>query len=102
MTDVIYLDDWKHEKVKEIELYLPSGFSDIEDFLKYCETHSQTPRALFHVNQIRAVHQMARVSINDFPEEILRGGQQNFYSFHSEDMEPLLEKIRNRIKYCAN
>jgi UDP-2,3-diacylglucosamine pyrophosphatase LpxH len=69
-----------------------------EQFLSYVETHSQTPRALFFIGDIRRL-----MKLSGEPEDI-RGYNNKkiqvptFLSFHYEDAKLSIEKARARLK----
>ena len=96
MTNVINLTDWKNKKVEELVSCLPQGFSKVDDFLGYCQEYSQTQRALFSFEQVNSLLKMAgRYPIEKtlFPD---------FIPAYWEEMNPLLEKIEKRKKYCSS
>jgi len=93
---IVSLNEWKGVKLNELESFLPKNWNNLEDFLGYCEIHSETQRALFHIEQITALYKMAGYPIDDLPDEISGKTMGNFYPLHSDYMKPFIEIIRNR------
>jgi hypothetical protein len=66
-----------------------------KDFLRYVENHSQTPRAAFHLDDIRRLVRMSgipRVKVYD------NGPTPDFASLYYEDAKPLIDAARKLIK----
>lgn len=66
-----------------------------KDFLGYVELHSRTPRAAFHVDDIRRLIRMSgipRVKVYG------NGPTPDFASLYYEDAKPLIEAARKRIR----
>ena len=95
MTEIknfISLNEWRKEKSSELESLVPKGFSGLEEFLGYCIIHSETERALFHVEHLNALYMMAGYPACDSNEKLTS----NFYPLHDEDMKPIIEAIYRR------
>ncbi|KKK75615.1 hypothetical protein LCGC14_2871930 [marine sediment metagenome] len=80
---------------------LPKPFETEDKFLRYCDTHSRTPRALFsgvHVNYLSKLMGLEPV----YSDKEL--GDNPFYDIHFEEMEKILDiikKRRNAVRaYC--
>ena len=84
------------EKKQKLDSLVPQGFKNLGDFLGYCQEYSQTQRALFSFEQVNSLLKMAgRYPIEKtlFPD---------FIPAYWEEMNPLLEKIEKRKKYCSS
>lgn len=66
-----------------------------EEFLDYCDAHSETPRAGFVPDNIVRLLELAgeeKLLINTWKQ--VRGG---IYSFHSDQIYPMTKKARARL-----
>ena len=59
MGNITYLDEWKKEKTNKLECKLPRGFDNIEEFLGYCVSHSQTMDAEFKISHANFLYELA-------------------------------------------
>lgn len=66
--------------------------SDMTDneFIRYCESHSSTPRALFHVDHINRLYKLAG------EDKYINGD--GFIAMHDDVAHPLCIKARARMK----
>lgn len=72
-------------------------------FIGYCECHSQTERALFHVKDLHRILFLAGerdpVRVPEFEEPPSMG---DFRACHWEQMEPLCKKARERKREVSD
>lgn len=61
-----------------------------EEFISYCELHSTTPRALFHVDHINRLYKLAGK-----PLPLQREG---FVVMREDVAHPLCEEARKRVR----
>lgn len=64
-----------------------------DEFLSYCEVHSETPRAMFHIDHIRRLHELAGAE-----NEKIAKATTDFYHFPEYLAQPLVEKARERLR----
>ncbi len=84
---------------KEVFTELP--FENIERFIGYCETHSQTERALFHISQVLLLNVLngkEEETILELKKKVDAGHYVNFTAIYSEDMDTILEFIKAQIE----
>lgn len=67
-----------------------SEMSD-KEFIGYCQLHSKTPRALFHIKHIRRLYELAG-------EEFTSNATDGFFTMRADEAHPLCEKANNRVK----
>ncbi|HLA23700.1 MAG TPA: hypothetical protein VJZ93_04160 [Candidatus Nanoarchaeia archaeon] len=65
----------------------PEPFKDDDEFFRYCRTHSETPRALFHRNHFNYLREL-------MGEKPVKGYE--FLAIHEEEMNGILEIIERR------
>lgn len=58
-----------------------------EELVGYCEAHSQTPRALFHIKHLRRLLELAGRDVSDLPTE-------GFFAFHHYDNRDVFKDAR--------
>lgn len=68
-------------------------FGNFDEFLGYCRIHSETPRALFYIEHVAMLYEMAGYS--PISENVV---SQNYpvVSIHKDEMNEILEIIRSR------
>ena len=87
--NIFYMKAWRQRKTNEFESLVPNPFKNLQEFLGYCATHSETPRALFSYAHARTLLKMA-----DYPVEEIN--EMNFISIHEGEMNEILDIIKRK------
>ncbi len=98
MTEnIVYMNDWKKRKGGELESLVPKGFKDADDFLKYCSTHSRTPRAGFHLDHANALRSMAGYPMIDKRDVSQKYPVVSIYEDEMREILDIINRKRNSI-----
>jgi len=83
---------------KQVFTGLP--FEDVRAFVRYCEAHAGTERALFHVSQVLLLNVLngeEQLPIKELKKKADNGDYVKFTAIHSEEMDIILESIKAQI-----
>ncbi|MBI4116941.1 hypothetical protein HY449_04315 [Candidatus Pacearchaeota archaeon] len=95
--NIVYMSDWKKQKEGELESLVPNPFKNLREFLGYCETHSKTPRAGFHLDHANALCSMAGYPLIDKKDVSQKYPVVSIYEGEMREILDIIDRKRNSI-----
>ncbi len=75
-------------------------FENIDQLIGYCEIHSRTERALFHISQVLLLNILngdKKESILELKKKVDAGAYAEFTPIYADEMNSVLESIKAQI-----
>lgn len=75
----------------DLEMKIP-GFENVESFLRYCEIHSQIPRAAFTKKHAETLYSMVGIFLSDYYDDPIP----NFIKLSKSEIDAILRSIMKK------